>query len=79
MEKLNIPEDDTTLFIAVLVILFFAILSVYFKVIVPFLYNRNYIKLEMNRAGSKQEYHYWKKELRKLYLKSFLPFGRFFL
>ena len=39
---------------------------------------RRYIKMEMNRAMSENEYKRWKKELRKLYL-SAIPFiGRFF-
>ncbi len=79
MEKPNIPEEDVTLFIAILVILFFAIVAVYFKVILPFVYERNYIKMELKRVESEQEYYYWKRELNKIYLKYLIPFGRFFV
>ena len=79
MEKPNIPEEDLTLFIAILVILFFAIVAVYFKVILPFIYERNYIKMEVKRAECEQEYYYWKRELKKIYLKYLIPFGRFFV
>lgn len=79
MEKPNIPEEDLTLFIAILVILFFAIVAVYFKVILPFVYERNYIKMELKRVESEQEYYYWKRELKKIYLKYLIPFGRFFV
>lgn len=51
-------------------------LALYLDVIKPFLKEREYIKMEMNRSSGKER-AYWKKELRALY-KSKLPIiGRF--
>lgn len=35
---------------------------------------RRYIKMEMKRSGSREEYLYWKKRMRSLY-KSYIPFS----
>jgi len=37
-----------------------------------FLSVRKYIKMEMNRSSSREEYLYWKKRMRSLY-KSYIP------
>ena len=39
-----------------------------------FLSVRKYIKMEMKRSGSREEYLYWKKRMRSLY-KSYIPFS----
>lgn len=69
---MNYTENMAPLFLIILVC-FFAVLALYFKVIKPFSQDRAYIKMEMNRAFDEKEYRYWKRQLKKLYI-SYIPF-----
>lgn len=65
------------LLISIVLIGFIVVLAFYFNVVVPFIKERGYIKMEMQRSD-KREYYYWKKKLKRLYL-SYIPIiGRFF-
>lgn len=48
------------------------------EVYIPFKETRDYIKREMKRSLNKEEYKFWKGELRQLYLSSIPLVGRFF-
>lgn len=62
----------------IVLIIAFIVLSLYVEIFIPFNEERQYIKMEINRSCSKQEYKYWKKEMKKLYLKS-IPIIRWFV
>lgn len=62
----------------IVLIIAFIVLSLYVELFIPFNEERQYIKMEINRSCSKQEYKYWKKEMKKLYLKS-IPIIRWFV
>lgn len=70
-------ENTFLMFILMVIILFLAALVFYFKVVVPFVETRNYIKMEMKRSGVKHR-RYWKKKLRKHYISHIPVIGRFF-
>ena len=61
--------------ILVLIMIIFAFCE---NVIIPFLDERSYIKMEINRSDSSSERRYWKKKLRKSYLKQIPLIGLFF-
>ncbi len=42
---------------------------IYLKIVMPFLEERNYIKMEMKRSFNEDEYIFWKKILVSFYLK----------
>lgn len=48
------------------------------SVIKPFFDERAYIKIEMSRALSEGEYHYWESQMKKLYMRNIPLLGRFF-
>ena len=73
----ELEEDILTLFVIV-VIAAFIILAIFVNVIYPIIEDREYIKMEMKQSYSKEEYRYWKRELRYLYLRSIPLIGRFF-
>ena len=60
------------------IVLIIAFIVLYVEIFIPFNEERQYIKMEINRSCSKQEYKYWKKEMKKLYLKS-IPIIRWFV
>lgn len=60
-------EDLFLLFVLIVMIVFFIIFVFYFYVVMPFIEERNYIKMEMQRSDD-EEYYYWKRELKRLYL-----------
>ena len=62
-------------FIIFFIALFF-IVAFYASVIRPFMNSRHYIKKELQRACGKEEYLYWKRELKKLYITLIPIFGR---
>ena len=75
---MNNYQDNNTLlliFFAIFLLLISAII-LYFKVIYPFLDERKYIKMELNRSSG-EEYLYWKKQLKKLYLTQIPLIGYF--
>ena len=56
------------LYNSILFLPFFCFVFVfYFYVVMPFIEERNYIKMEMQRSDD-EEYYYWKRELKRLYL-----------
>ena len=80
MENYN-TQDDIITFIGIVFLLFitvFILLAIYLNVIHPFIEERNYIKMEMQRSFDEDEYQYWKWRLKQLYLKSIPVIGRFF-
>ena len=77
MEENNITGDVGSI-ILLLFILSVLFLIAWFKSIAPFLSERENIKMEMSRSYSEKEYRYWKRELRRLYLRSIPVIGRFF-
>lgn len=63
----------------ILLIFIFMILAVFcVKVLVPFVRERSYIKTEINRTDG-EELYYWKRELKKLYLRQIPFFGKMIL
>lgn len=64
---------------AILVLItFLLIMNVVLKNLLPFFRERKYIKLEIERSEKEEEYFYWKRELRNLYLRS-IPFAEWFI
>ena len=76
MEDTHI-EGTFFFFLFFVVILYLVALILYFNVIKPFVEARRYIKMEMQRSDS-EEYKYWKKELKKLYI-HYIPFIGLFI
>ena len=58
-------------------ILCLCISRLYMNVIYPFVRTRAYIKGEIDRSDG-NEYYYWKRELRNLYIEHIPVFGWFF-
>lgn len=44
----------------------------------PFIQNRRYIQMELERAESEHEYRHWKREMRRLWADA-MPFLRMFM
>ena len=61
-------------YIVVLPIIFICIFAFYMNVIHPFTEEKKYIKSEMRRSYG-DEYYYWKRELRNLYIENIPVFG----
>ena len=73
----TIFKDEVTI-IFVIIVVIFLFLAFFVNVYLPFEKEKLYIKMEMKRSFSEDEYLYWKSELKHLYLK-YIPFiGRFF-
>ncbi len=70
-------DNAFLLFIFIVIIGFFILLAYCFNVVMPFIKERNYIKMEMQRSDDK-EYRYWKRELKRLYLSHIPIIGRFY-
>ena len=69
---------DGLLEILVIALAVFIIVAyIYFRFVVPFTRERDYIKSELNRSYTDAEYRHWKRELKKLYVSSVPFFGRF--
>lgn len=77
MEELQTTQGDMILLLGVIFLIFFVTLAFYFNVIAPFVQEREYIKREINRSDG-EEYYYWKRKLRRLYLAHIPIIGRFF-
>ena len=70
--------DDTFLIFAFIVIIgLFIVLAFLFNVVMPFIKDRDYIRMEMQRSND-EEYYYWKRELKRLYISHIPIIGRFF-
>ena len=63
-------EEDMLVVLGSAVLIFFVLLALYFKFIVPLVKEREYVKMEMRRSYSEDEYRFWKRELRRVYLNS---------
>lgn len=72
----SLNDEMLTAIIAVIII-FSLVLAFYINLYLPFKKDRKYIKMEMARTED-EEYLYWKRELRQLYLSSIPLVGRFF-
>jgi len=64
--------------ILALVVGFFLFLVCFVHLYLPFREERNYIKMEMARSFEEEEYLFWKRELKCLYLRSIPVIGRLF-
>ena len=71
-------NDEFLIFIAAMIIGLFIILAFIFNIFLPFKEERDYIKMEMARSYEEEEYRYWRRELKYLYLRSIPLIGRFF-
>ena len=71
-------NDETLIAIIVAIIGFFLFFAFFINFYLPFKEERDYIKMEMQRSYEEDEYRYWKKELKHLYLRSIPLIGRFF-
>ena len=59
-------------------IIIFIFLAFVINTYIPFKKERDYIKMEMQRSYEEDEYRYWRRELKYLYLRSIPLIGRFF-
>lgn len=71
-------NDEFLIFVAAIIIGFFIILALVINFFIPFKEERDYIKMEMERSYEEDEYLYWRRELKYLYLRSIPLLGRFF-
>ena len=80
MKILYTIQSGIILFLVLLILAFFiTIMTItWINKIVPFLEEREYIKMEMQHSFDEGEYHYWKRELKQLYLQAIPLIGRFF-
>ncbi len=74
----NTHDTFPTYIIGVAIVIFFVLLVVYFEIIAPLMEDRARIKMEMYRSYDEEEYRYWKRELKRLYLRHIPLIGRFF-
>ncbi|MBQ9736991.1 MAG: hypothetical protein IJV86_01125 [Clostridia bacterium] len=78
MEHFYDAEGKTYALSMIIVIVgFFIIFAFYVNVVMPFMEERKYIKKEIKRSDG-EEYYYWKRELKRLYLTHMPIIGRFF-
>ena len=71
-------NDDLLLLILAMIIGAFLITALFVNFFIPFKEERDYIKMEMQRSYEEDEYRYWRRELKYLYLRSIPLIGRFF-
>ena len=71
-------DVDPLFLIAAVMAIAFTISVLCVKVFIPFKKQRDYIKMEMKRSLEEQEYRYWRRELKKLYLQAIPLIGKFF-
>jgi len=74
----TILNDEFLIFITALIIGLFIILALFFNFFLSFKEERDYIKMEMARSYEEEEYGYWRRELKYLYLRYIPIVGRFF-
>ena len=70
--------DEFLLIIVAMIIGAFLIVALFVNFFIPFKEERDYIKMEMARSFEEEEYRYWRRELKYLYLRSIPLIGRFF-
>lgn len=61
-------NDKITLLIIATIIGFFLFLLIFINIYLPFKDERDYIKMEMERSADEEEYQYWQRELKMLYM-----------
>ncbi len=61
-------NDKITLLIIATIIGFFLFLLIFINIYLPFKDERDYIKMEMERSDDEEEYLYWQRELKMLYM-----------
>ena len=71
-------NDEFLIFIVAMIIGLFIVLAFFINFFLPFKEERDYIKMEMARSYEEEEYRYWRRELKYLYLRSIPLIGRFF-
>lgn len=71
-------NDEFLLFIIAMIIGTFLFIALIVNFFIPFREERDYIKMEMERSFEEEEYRYWRRELKYLYLRSIPLIGRFF-
>lgn len=71
-------NDELLLIILVMIIGVFLVAALFVNFFIPFKEERDYIKMEMQRSYEEDEYRYWRRELKYLYLRSIPLIGRFF-
>jgi len=72
----DITTDTLFAIIFTVTIILLIILLLYFNVLSPLLKSRKYIKMEMDRSDGR-EYLFWKRQLKKLYMRHIPFIGRF--
>ncbi len=73
-------QNDIGNVLCFVILMFLALLLIgayYIRVIAPFIADRHYIKMEINRSVGR-EYRYWKRQLKILYLCSIPIIGFLF-
>lgn len=71
-------SDGFLMLVAAAIIGGFIIFAFVFNFFIPFKKERDFIKLEMAQSLEEDEYRYWKRRLKYLYLRSVPLVGRFF-
>ena len=71
-------NDEFLLFMIAMILGSFIVVALFVNFIIPFKEERAYIKMEMERSYEEEEYRYWRRELKYLYLRSIPLVGRFF-
>ena len=74
----TVLNDEFILIIFAMIIGAFLIVALFVNFFIPFKEERDYIKMEMQRSYEEDEYRYWRRELKYLYLRSIPLIGRFF-
>lgn len=78
MDYYELTYTEALIFILLCLFIFLLIAALFFKKMFQYINERESIKAEMQSSFSRREYLYWKRKLKRLYLK-YLPFiGRFF-
>ena len=71
-------NEEILIVIIAVIIGTFLFLAFFINLYLPFKEERDYIKMEMERSYEEDEYLYWRRELKYLYLRSIPLLGRFF-
>lgn len=74
----TIINDDFLILMLAMILGSFIVVALFVNFFIPFKEERDYIKMEMQRSYEEDEYRYWKRELKHLYLRSIPLIGRFF-
>lgn len=61
-------NEGTGLVIIAVIIIFFLFFAIFINSYLPFKEEKDYIKIEIARSYDEDEYRYWKRELKTLYI-----------